>query len=155
MQEFKKGDRVRYVGGSADGTIGYLVGHTGTVTKERGSYGFGVKWDAPYPVLDFQPLSGGSREVTWEQFFDYPDNFELESPVLDKTTVDALVAHMRGRGLNAAPDMVEVAYAELTQPKTHTVVVEFEVDSTFDIVGVLTDLEEDHDGIRSVDVKED
>lgn len=87
-------------------------------------------------------LSRGYIEAIYDTVIDSTDELTLEDAV----------ETLRSSGyVDAATFLNDV----LSTPKTHKVVVEFEVDYTFDLVKVLTDLEDANEGIRSVDVKED
>lgn len=156
MDKFKKGDKVRYVGHPTDGEsvhVPYLEGHVGTIVSDESSSGYSIEWDAPYPEMDFEPVGGRGRTVTWAQHFNKNGGaFEAVEPEYDQATVNAVLRHLREHGFAVTAEVVE---REFAVPKTQKVVVEFQVDATFDLVAVLTDLEYAHEGIRFVDVKED
>lgn len=140
MNKFKPGDRVRLSDQAEYQRRAILGGAHGTVLHDTDpTGGVLVDWD-------------GHNDM-WN--YPRPHEIELVVPQYDEATKDAIVALLRENGHIVIPSAVEEAWAELTAPKTQKVVVEFEVDATFDLVAVLTDLEDAHEGIRFVDVKED
>lgn len=128
MTDFKVGDRVRlsaaadyYRRNGYNGKFGVGDKH-GTVVETNGYGRVDVAWD------------GGELD-----HWNYPpiSEVELVETEYDRATVDALVAHLRAKGMFEIPNRVEEAFEEMTAPKTHKVVVEFEVEDGEDITTIL------------------